>query len=813
MGISLPNQYHYGDFPVNVLDVTALVDNNNVTLIFHDNCIDSKDAEYMPPKRTSTSETPAITLDAIRQLIADLTTAVEAQTAAIARGRIEALGSDGNLRSCLFGWGGLGGYNKTGRGRRVEAFRRIRVGSWNVGSLTSKILELVNALKRHRVDIACFEETKWKGFSNKEVNGYKLWYSGYQTARNVVGVILRACLKEKVVHVNRCSDRIISLTLVIKGEAVNVISAGDLNGHIGATTEGYSSVHRGFGYEVRNEEGHSILDFATAHDLAIVNSYFQEERPSSNYIAPKLTICLCDEETLRRVKTAKRMGSAAPRILWKNLNSDAPEAFKSRVSEGVSTQIEAIYAIDADSIWNILTSIIKDAAKDSLVAEKLSRFKELLLCREGNHDERFRAQERYKSAKRETKKIIAQAKEKAYAVLYKKLDTKEGANDIFRIAKARQRRRRDLRDICFIKDKGGRTIMDEEEIKKRCGEYFSSLFNMREPEGREGVVDPNLLSHLDWNYSRISQTEVRTALQKIGRNKAVEPDQIPIEAWRSLGFEGISWLTNLFNKIFISAKMLEEWRLSDVIPICKNKGDAQVCNNYRGIKLLNHTMKLWERVIKRRLRREASVSENQFVFIPERYLIKAIHLIRSLMEKYRERQRDPHLVFIDLKKAYDIVPRELIWKTLINKGASRSYIKIIRDMYNGTMTQIQEDIPWCLIFVDDILFVSELAEGLNNRLENCRETLEDNGLRILQPKGSFRYLGSMMHKSKRIDEDIAHRIKAAWLKVAIRPFMLYGSECWPIKKDLATRMEVAELRMLRWTYGKTMLDMIPNGVY
>ncbi|GJW49759.1 reverse transcriptase domain-containing protein [Tanacetum coccineum] len=39
----------------------------------------------MPPKRTSTSETPAITLDAIRQLIADLTTAVEAQTAAIAR--------------------------------------------------------------------------------------------------------------------------------------------------------------------------------------------------------------------------------------------------------------------------------------------------------------------------------------------------------------------------------------------------------------------------------------------------------------------------------------------------------------------------------------------------------------------------------------------------------------------------------------------------------------------------------------------------------------------------------------------------------
>nr|GEZ01790.1 polyprotein, putative [Tanacetum cinerariifolium] len=145
-----------------------------------------------------------------------------------------------------------------------------------------------------------------------------------------------------------------------------------------------------------------------------------------------------------------------------------------------------------------------------------------------------------------------------------------------------------------------------------------------------------------------------------------------------------------------------------------------------------------------------------------------------------------------------------------------------------------EDIPWCFIFVDDIVLVLESAKGLNNRLENLREALEDNGLRvsrkkieylrcdfvnveiahkeeaeiyigykISQPKESFRYLKSMIHKSRRIDEDVAHRIKAAWLK----------SECWPITKALATRMEVAELRMLRWTCGKTMLDMILDGVY
>ncbi|GKA47925.1 hypothetical protein Tco_0740883 [Tanacetum coccineum] len=39
------------------------------------------------------------------------------------------------------------------------------------------------------------------------------------------------------------------------------------------------------------------------------------------------------------------------------------------------------------------------------------------------------------------------------------------------------------------------------------------------------------------------------------------------------------------------------------------------------------------------------------------------------------------------------------------------------------------------------------------------------------------------------------------------------NQCWLITKALANMVEVAELRMLRWTCGKTLLDMIPNGVY
>ncbi|GJX85490.1 hypothetical protein Tco_0336264 [Tanacetum coccineum] len=167
------------------------------------------------------------------------------------------------------------------------------------------------------------------------------------------------------------------------------------------------------------------------------------------------------------------------------------------------------------------------------------------------------------------------------------------------------------------------------------------------------------------------------------------------------------------------------------------------------------------------------------------------------MKKYRERQRDLHMAFLDLEKVYDSIPH-------------------------------------------DIVLIEESVEGLNSRLEKYEVVHQEVeiriGDRILQPKESFRYLGSVIHRSGRVDDDVAHRIRAGWVKwrvasgvlcdkriplklkekfyrVTIRPAMIFGSECWPITKAQPNRVEVAELRMLRWTCGKSMVDMIPNGVF
>nr|GEZ08626.1 hypothetical protein [Tanacetum cinerariifolium] len=191
-------------------------------------------------------------------------------------------------------------------------------------------------------------------------------------------------------------------------------------------------------------------------------------------------------------------------------------------------------------------------------------------------------------------------------------------------------------------------------------------------------------------------------------------------------------------------------------------------------------------------------------------------------------------------KGASCVLKELIWKTLVDKETSRRYIRVIRDMYDGAKTRvrtsigstefspvdvglhqgsaispylfalildglsrgIQEDIPWVSREKTEYL---RCDFGIGEIAHNEEVDLRI-GDKILQPKESFRYLGSMLHKSGRIDEDVANRIKAAWMKWRAATRVLCD-------RNVPLKVEVAKLRMLRWTCGKTLLDMIPNGVY
>ncbi|XP_042893180.1 uncharacterized protein LOC122267227 [Penaeus japonicus] len=106
------------------------------------------------------------------------------------------------------------------------------------------------------------------------------------------------------------------------------------------------------------------------------------------------------------------------------------------------------------------------------------------------------------------------------------------------------------------------------------------------------------------------------------------------------------------------------------------------CDNYRGIKLTSHTLKIWERVIEKRLRRRVQVSDQQFGFMSGRRTTDAIFALRQPIEKYREGQKDLHIVFIDLK-------RQEVWNCLRLKEVKEKYTLIFKDIYESSKTIVR----------------------------------------------------------------------------------------------------------------------------
>ena len=93
------------------------------------------------------------------------------------------------------------------------------------------------------------------------------------------------------------------------------------------------------------------------------------------------------------------------------------------------------------------------------------------------HDRCANNIEKYKVAKKTAKRAVGEAKGRAYEGLYQRLNTKEGEKDIYRMARARDRKKRDFNQVKCIKDQREQLLVKEDEIRHRWQEYFDKLFN------------------------------------------------------------------------------------------------------------------------------------------------------------------------------------------------------------------------------------------------------------------------------------------------------------------------------------------------
>ncbi|XP_016576296.1 uncharacterized protein LOC107873877 [Capsicum annuum] len=158
-----------------------------------------------------------------------------------------------------------------GGDKRVDI---LRVGSWNIGTLQGKSIELVKILRKRKINIAYVQETKWVCSKARDVDGYKLWYSCGDRRRNDVGIFVDGELRGQVGLDEKEKKSFWEiLNEVVRGvpSLEKIFIGGDFNGHIGSSQLGYD-VHEGFGFGVRNDEGAALLDFARAFGLVVVNS-------------------------------------------------------------------------------------------------------------------------------------------------------------------------------------------------------------------------------------------------------------------------------------------------------------------------------------------------------------------------------------------------------------------------------------------------------------------------------------------------------------------------------------------------------------
>ena len=146
----------------------------------------------------------------------------------------------------------------------------------------------------------------------------------------------------------------------------------------------------------------------------------------------------------------------------------------------------------------------------------------------------------------------------------------------------------------------------------------------------------------------------------------------------------------LITSIWKKEKLPEEWKESIIVPIYK-KGDKTDCNNYRGISLLPTTYKILSNILLSRLIPYAKeiIGDHECGFRSNRSTIDHIFCIRQILEKKWEYNEPVHQLFIDFKKAYNSVKREVLYKILIEFGIPRKLVSLIKMRLAETYSRIR----------------------------------------------------------------------------------------------------------------------------
>ena len=266
-----------------------------------------------------------------------------------------------------------------------------------------------------------------------------------------------------------------------------------------------------------------------------------------------------------------------------------------------------------------------------------------------------------KSKSAEDKHTLDVAKKEVYTAVLAAHDSKlqeftadlwseSGRNNCFSIA----RQGRDVISVCCIKNDVGNVVSDADGMKNIWSKYMEKLLNVE--NDWDGGVD---CLEVMGPCCLISEEDVVAAIKGLQMGKAAGPAGVVSEMMKACGGFGSRWMTDLINNIVKEGCIHDDWRKSTLVPVYKGKGDPLVCGSYRAIKLLEQPMKVLERVLENRIRCRVSIDNMQFGYMSGKGTTDAIFIMRQVQEKHQTK-KNLYYSFVDLEKAFGIVPREVV---------------------------------------------------------------------------------------------------------------------------------------------------------
>ena len=229
-----------------------------------------------------------------------------------------------------------------------------------------------------------------------------------------------------------------------------------------------------------------------------------------------------------------------------------------------------------------------------------------------------------------------------------------------------------------VRNNNGQMSLDVGSKIEAWREHYMHLLNVEFSWNLDGL---SKVYPVEGPSEPITTAMVRTAINKMSLGKAAGPSSIFVEMLKAAGSSGASMIRDLIGDIIFENRIPSEWQESHIVSVYKGKGDALNRSNCRGLKLIDQAMKVLERIVEGFVRQRVVINNMQWSFMQGRGTTDAIFILRQLQEEHLVAGKPLYLTFIDLEKAFDRVPREVIWWSMSELKIDEWLVRIVQSMY------------------------------------------------------------------------------------------------------------------------------------